>query len=1112
MMRDCRSPRLWASLSLVVVLCTASMADVFYVDDDAAAGGDGVAWTRAFRHLADALSVAGAGDEIRVAQGLYRPGFTDTDPNVIPDREASFLLPQGVGVYGGFAGLGQGDPNYCQPDLFPTVLTGDLLGNDQPGFAGYEDNCRHVITAVGVDAQTVLDGFVITGGNCQGQETNPDSLGVRGGGMLNDNADPTIRRCRFVRNTGWYDGAMLNINGSDPVVIGCRFLSNQVTGSAAAVRNRNNSRPTFINCVFSGNHAGERGGAVYDDFNSAIHLVNCTLVGNSAGDRGGAIHADQEGRPSLTNCVVWGNTDSTGHSEAAQIAVAGGAAVVNYSCVEGWTGVLGGLGNRGDDPLLMNPAGLDGLSGTEDDDLRLSGDSPCIDAGVNSVVTVGHDLAGSARIVGMAVDMGAYEYKGPVGLVAHWTLDERSGLRAYDELGRADGVLVGNRRWRPYEGRVGGALDFDGLGDFVDCGAGSIFDLRDAVTVTAWFQVRRFDRSYQAIVTKGDSAFRLQRYSNTSVLEFACSGVDVPGTTWSNIWGTTPVDDGQWHHAAGVYDGQRMYLYVDGELDASSEATGRLNLNDYPVWIGENAERQRRYWNGLLDDVRIYNHALSPTEIRRLAQPGRTWHVDGTHGSIQNDGLRPDSPLLTIQSAIDRAAHGDRVLVWPGVYREEVDFRGLAITVTSAAEPAVIEAPNGWAVSFVRAEGPASVLSHFIIRNSRYAVFVWMGRPTLRNLTVVRCEFGVDARAGATPEITNCIFWGNLYTDLAHDDLSDCVVRSSWLQDWIEPEPVAWWAFREGYGALAYDWYGGHHGTIQGAQWTTGVADTALEFDGIDDFVHVANAATLQLGRGDYSMCLWVRPQRVHGYQALLAKVEGDQNKEYMLGIENAELRLDVENQGNDGRERSPMSIEPGRWQHVAVTFDADRLEAAFYLDGERQLSGHWDQPGITALPTVLTNDLVFGMRDGLYRDSHYAGALDEVMLFDRVLTDEQVTAVYRRGLGPLFADPDRGDYHLKSEFGRHWVPDGNDVPPGGLWVLDDQTSPCVDAGDWQEGPGLEPEPNGGRVNMGAYGGTPFASRGRWPLRGDIDRDGRVGLPDLAILAEDWMLALPWAR
>lgn len=100
--------------------------------------------------------------------------------------------------------------------------------------------------------------------------------------------------------------------------------------------------------------------------------------------------------------------------------------------------------------------------------------------------------------------------------------------------------------------------------------------------------------------------------------------------------------------------------------------------------------------------------------------------------------------------------------------------------------------------------------------------------------------------------------------------------------------------------------------------------------------------------------------------------------------------------------------------------------------------------------------------------------------------------------LDPCFADPNNGDYHLLSERGRYWAE--HDV-----WVLDKVTSPCIDAGDPYDDPSAEPMPNGDLVNMGAYGGTPYASMSEWALRGDINHDGIVNMIDFSIFADYWL-------
>ena len=97
------------------------------------------------------------------------------------------------------------------------------------------------------------------------------------------------------------------------------------------------------------------------------------------------------------------------------------------------------------------------------------------------------------------------------------------------------------------------------------------------------------------------------------------------------------------------------------------------------------------------------------------------------------------------------------------------------------------------------------------------------------------------------------------------------------------------------------------------------------------------------------------------------------------------------------------------------------------------------------------------------------------------------------------------GDYHLKSQAGR-WDPNSQS------WVRDDVTSPCIDAGDPNSLVGDEPQPNGGRVNVGAYGGTAEASKSSFggsacetQIPGDINGDCRVDAEDLAMLARNWL-------
>ena len=78
------------------------------------------------------------------------------------------------------------------------------------------------------------------------------------------------------------------------------------------------------------------------------------------------------------------------------------------------------------------------------------------------------------------------------------------------------------------------------------------------------------------------------------------------------------VEDSKWHHVAALYDGRKIYLYVDDTLDNCEEASGSIGTNNEPVCIGTNSEFPGREWNGLIDDVRIYSYVLNEAEVAAL--------------------------------------------------------------------------------------------------------------------------------------------------------------------------------------------------------------------------------------------------------------------------------------------------------------------------------------------------------------------------------------------------------------------------------------------------------------------------------------------------------------
>jgi parallel beta-helix repeat protein len=167
-----------------------------------------------------------------------------------------------------------------------------------------------------------------------------------------------------------------------------------------------------------------------------------------------------------------------------------------------------------------------------------------------------------------------------------------------------------------YEAGVfGQAIRLDGDGDYVDCGLAPEFDITDFISFTYWIKVVKFDKGWNTVLSKGDNSWRSSRAAANNFMEAA-----VTGTTGDYTYGVTPVDDGQWHHVGFVYDGKSNYLYVDGEVDATERSSGQINVSSYPLWIGDNSQAPGMFWNGLIDEVQIYNRALNQEEIQVIMQ------------------------------------------------------------------------------------------------------------------------------------------------------------------------------------------------------------------------------------------------------------------------------------------------------------------------------------------------------------------------------------------------------------------------------------------------------------------------------------------------------------
>jgi hypothetical protein len=296
--------------------------DVIYVRASATGSHTGLSWADAYTDLQDAMDAAVHGNQIWVAAGTYKP-TTGTN------RSVSFVMKEGVAIYGGFAGNeARGAFLLTDRDIagHRTILSGDIGTPDDVA-----DNSYHVV--IGAD-NAVLDGFTITGGNA-----NSSSQNAYGGGMQNYGSSPRVANCTFTGNSADYGGGMSNSYDSDPIVLNCTFMNNKAFSSGGGMYSILSS-PIVLNCTFSNNTAAYGGGIYNGEGRPSIR--NSTVTNNNA-SYGGGMLSSYYSEPTVHNSIVWANAEG-------QIAKVSNTTFVMYSCVQG--GHVG-EGNISKDPVLL---------------------------------------------------------------------------------------------------------------------------------------------------------------------------------------------------------------------------------------------------------------------------------------------------------------------------------------------------------------------------------------------------------------------------------------------------------------------------------------------------------------------------------------------------------------------------------------------------------------------------------------------------------------------------------------------------------------------------------------------------------------------------------------
>lgn len=277
--------------------------------------GNGSSWAMATGDLHRALDMAKDGDQVWVSKGIYRTSRSN-------DRSKAFVLKAGIALYGGFAGNETGIEQR-NPELNPTYLSGEI------GTSSIHDNAFTVIYSRNIGENTIVDGFIITGGASNGSDVSR-SLEFGGAGWYNlatdgQSSNPRIRNCTFTKNYAREGAGLLNLSmkggACRPAITHCSFINNKADLDGGGIMNISmdgNCSPEITECLFEANVASygagifnePRGGNVKPLIQSNIFRNNKALV------RSGSIHNEYSGngacQPLIGGNHFEGNTSSVG--------------------------------------------------------------------------------------------------------------------------------------------------------------------------------------------------------------------------------------------------------------------------------------------------------------------------------------------------------------------------------------------------------------------------------------------------------------------------------------------------------------------------------------------------------------------------------------------------------------------------------------------------------------------------------------------------------------------------------------------------------------------------------------------------------------------------------
>jgi hypothetical protein len=513
----------------------------------------------------------------------------------------------------------------------------------------------------------------------------------------------------------------------------------------------------------------------------------------------------------------------------------------------------------------------------------------------------------------------------PGGLVGWWTGDGNNPTTAPDIAGTNPGTLNGGVTYVP--GEVGNAFSFNGASD-----RSSYVNIPNAAslngTTGTWdFWLKTTQTSgFVGLVGKHDAAGSVNGI--TMQLDGGHARVEVKGNGPTTLLtGTTPLSDGQWHHMALTFQsGGAVTLYIDGRVEVSDTTTQTVfSFNATPLRFGTMLDTFWTPYNGLLDEVQIFNRVLSSSEIQSIYNAGAAGQIKGVR--VQG------APVITSVSRSAAAINEGGTLGVSGVFTDPVAGQTHQLIVS-------------WG------DGSA---------NTTLSLAVGVFTFSTNHQYLEEGDFTIRVTAQAAN---------------GSSDTVTLPVTAAGL--------VSWWS-AEGNAADVAD---NNPGALNGnVTFVPGKTGKAFSFDGNSgSYVNVPDAANLDSNTGTWSF--WLKTTQTSGFVGLVGKSDaaGSVNG-ITMQLDQGHARVEVKANGPTTLLTGTTTLNDGQWHLMTLTFQPGG-PVILYIDG------HMETSGTAPVFTFNPNPLRFGvMTDGFW--TPYNGLLDDVQIYNRVLSAAEVRAIY---------------------------------------------------------------------------------------------------------------------